>query len=628
MLLYTKRALPKIPKKRSRAGCDFCRVKKKKCDEGRPVCARCKEADQECVYGPPRPRQRRTAAQIEAESALAESASTSSNLVVRQNGVAEPSLSPPTPILDNRCLGAIVGDADELAELADNDLTTSTAADTRDVAGLDTRAPHASALTEWSSASTTHRPRRHAGAFYATPHLELNMPLFSEFTTIKGRRGLLDHFARVLSRLIVLREDAEGGNPFQRLVLPMSRRSPAVASAIYALSSAHLEFRGAGGAAADVGGSSWTSIEFHSEAARNLAGLIEKGAEGNQNELLAAVILLIYYEVLVHRERSQIVDGHLKGALAILNSGPATSDPTRAFLERAFRFYDVIAALSFRTPTLSPAPAPGGMGHLLPFDSRGTPQPAGSADTLLGMATSLWPIVHRLSNLGALKDRVLDAASIGNSDRAAQLRAELDAEAAAIEAALVAWEPERLSSPDQDANTTTAVTTTTTTGPLRGIFSNARAYRHSSLVHLYRSIRGLRREDATVQRHMRASLACCVEAVESAGPMGALLWPLFVAACEARTEEDRALATRAFAGIDKHQGMANIEQSWQIVKEVWRRADVAEAEAEAEAEGGEGGGAEDMGESRMEGGKILGGFGEEDLWRQVCKDMGLAVVFG
>ncbi|KAM3481200.1 hypothetical protein MY5147_000833 [Beauveria neobassiana] len=601
MLLYTKRALPKIPKKRSRA---------------------------ECVYGPPRPRQRRTAAQIEAESALAESASTSSNLVVRQNGVAEPSLSPPTPILDNRCLGAIVGDADELAELADNDLTTSTAADTRDVAGLDTRAPHASALTEWSSASTTHRPRRHAGAFYATPHLELNMPLFSEFTTIKGRRGLLDHFARVLSRLIVLREDAEGGNPFQRLVLPMSRRSPAVASAIYALSSAHLEFRGAGGAAADVGGSSWTSIEFHSEAARNLAGLIEKGAEGNQNELLAAVILLIYYEVLVHRERSQIVDGHLKGALAILNSGPATSDPTRAFLERAFRFYDVIAALSFRTPTLSPAPAPGGMGHLLPFDSRGTPQPAGSADTLLGMATSLWPIVHRLSNLGALKDRVLDAASIDFSAPLAHPRPELDGKAAAIEAALVAWEPERLSSPDQDANTTTAVTTTTTTGPLRGIFSNARAYRHSSLVHLYRSIRGLRREDATVQRHMRASLACCVEAVESAGPMGALLWPLFVAACEARTEEDRALATRAFAGIDKHQGMANIEQSWQIVKEVWRRADVAEAEAEAEAEGGEGGGAEDMGESRMEGGKILGGFGEEDLWRQVCKDMGLAVVFG
>lgn len=116
------------------------------------------------------------------------------------------------------------------------------------------------------------------------------MPLFSEFTTIKGRRGLLDHFSNVLSHLIVLREDES--NPFQQLVLPMSRQSPAVASAIYALSSAHLEFRGVAGVVEK------RSIEFHSEAARNLANLIERGAQGNQNELLAAVILLIYYEVV------------------------------------------------------------------------------------------------------------------------------------------------------------------------------------------------------------------------------------------------------------------------------------------------------------------------------------------
>lgn len=136
--------------------------------------------------------------------------------------------------------------------------------------------------------------RRHAGAFYATPRLELNMPLFSEYTSIKGRRGLLDHFSNVLSHLIVLREDE--GNPFQQLVLPMSRRSPAVASAIYALASAHLEFRGV--TTSSGGGAEQKSILFHSEAARNLASLIDKGAEGNQNELLAAVILLIYYEVV------------------------------------------------------------------------------------------------------------------------------------------------------------------------------------------------------------------------------------------------------------------------------------------------------------------------------------------
>lgn len=147
---------------------------------------------------------------------------------------------------------------------------------------------HSTAITRWSS----HQPR--ARGFYATPRLELNMPLFSEYTSIRGRRLLLDHFSNVLSHLIVLRED-DGHNPFQQLVLPMSRRSPAVASAIYALASAHLEFRGV---APDPEATENRSILFHTEAARNLAEMIERGAEGNQNELLAAVILLIYYEVV------------------------------------------------------------------------------------------------------------------------------------------------------------------------------------------------------------------------------------------------------------------------------------------------------------------------------------------
>ncbi|KAJ4144372.1 hypothetical protein LMH87_003256 [Akanthomyces muscarius] len=469
--------------------------------------------------------------------------------------------------------------------------------------------------------SPTHR---HAGAFYATPHLELNMPLFSEFTTIKGRRGLLDHFSNVLSHLIVLREDES--NPFQQLVLPMSRQSPAVASAIYALSSAHLEFRGVAGVVEK------RSIEFHSEAARNLANLIERGAQGNQNELLAAVILLIYYEVLVHRERSQIVNGHLKGAMAILNSvpavpdptralncGTATTDPTRAFLERAFRFYDVIAALSFRTPTLSAAPEPDSFGHFLPVDSRGASQPAGSADALLGMATSLWPVVHQLSNLGALKDQVVRAESCGQMVKAEELRVELETTASAIEMSLMEWEPE--SSSDQAANTS---------GPLHGILHNARAYRHSALVHLHRSIYGARREHPTVQEHTHASLEFCVGTVESPGPMGALLWPLFVAACEAQTPADRTMATTAFEGIGRHQGMANIEQSWQIVQEVWRRADDG-ARARAGAAEEEDGGMAALGAGLQNSslGPMRGpDFGEEDLWRQVCRDLGLAVVFG
>lgn len=101
----------------------------------------------------------------------------------------------------------------------------------------------------------------------------------------------MNHFCNTLSHLIVLREDE--GNPFQQLVLPLAHNSPAVKSAIYALASAHLE-----GNRAQKMENDQKSIQFHNEAIRNLANLIGKGNNGDKNELLATIILLVYYEVV------------------------------------------------------------------------------------------------------------------------------------------------------------------------------------------------------------------------------------------------------------------------------------------------------------------------------------------
>jgi hypothetical protein len=78
--------------------------------------------------------------------------------------------------------------------------------------------------------------------------------------------------------------------------------------------------------------------------------------------------------------------------------------------------------------------------------------------------------------------------------------------------------------------------------------------------------------------------------------MSALLWPLFVAACEAITEEDRALAMEAFGGTERRQGMNNIMRAWEVVQEVWRRADLNED--------------------------------EEVNWRDICEERGFNIVFG
>lgn len=122
-----------------------------------------------------------------------------------------------------------------------------------------------------------------------SPTLDLRIPAFSEFSDRPNRRFLVSHFCSVLSHLIVFRE--ESGNPFQQLVLPLSHGSTPVMNAIYALASAHLEHRGV-----DTGEK---SVFFHNEAIQGLAQLIEKGGKVNhKNELLAAIMLLVYYEVV------------------------------------------------------------------------------------------------------------------------------------------------------------------------------------------------------------------------------------------------------------------------------------------------------------------------------------------
>jgi hypothetical protein len=124
--------------------------------------------------------------------------------------------------------------------------------------------------------------------FCPSPLLDFCVPAFSEFSDRPDRRALVDHFCNVLSHLIVFRE--ESGSLFQQLVLPLTQKSPPVMNAMYALASAHLEYRGI------MNGE--RPIDLYIQAIQGIARLIEHDAKANGNELLAAIMLLIYYEVV------------------------------------------------------------------------------------------------------------------------------------------------------------------------------------------------------------------------------------------------------------------------------------------------------------------------------------------
>jgi hypothetical protein len=224
--------------------------------------------------------------------------------------------------------------------------------------------------------------------------------------------------------------------------------------------------------------------------------------------------------------------------------------------------------------------------------------PLSAVDTLLGLSTDLWPIIHRLSHLLTFKNSITIAEASGDVEKVQSLQNELESSAQTIEAALTDWSPTIATSPISDLSDEEE--DPIEQARVQGIFNNAEAYRHSALVYLYRTIRSCPREHPQIQKHAHISLVACSNVVEKGeqcydGPMAALLWPLFIAACETITIEDRDLATQVFFGVQRRQGMNNITNAWDVVQEYWRRVDGGDTEVS---------------------------------WRDVCQDKGLNIVFG
>ncbi|KAK3321182.1 fungal-specific transcription factor domain-containing protein [Cercophora scortea] len=567
---------------------------KKKCNEERPQCARCVEHKFECIYDNIKPRKRRKRESIPSISRPGDHAgvypqarrlseiSHDSHDLNSPNSRSEAGDRVGSSDLDGSVVfsptdstfGSVSSPNFSLYELS-NLLPTNAhlpthSTDPRDAVDDEAQSGYhhtpgrtTTVVTPGGSTSLNPDLAMIAPCPVGSPLLEFSPPAFSEFSDRPNRRAIVDHFCNVLSHLIVFREEC--GNPFQQLVLPLTRKCSPVMNAIFALGSAHLEYRGVQNLE--------QSLYFHNRAIQGLGKLIQRNATAHRNEILAAIMLLVYYEV---------------GALTVMCTNQGPSNPTSEFLERAFRFYDVIAALSNGTAPLSAAPAPG---CLIPFSPMGAPaaSPLCNVDTLLGMATTLWPIIHRLSSLPALKNELGHAVRTNApSSKIAVLRTELRSTAEAIEAALAQWRPHlppdfipedeneiQDPAPQQQQSQPTKITTSERSR-LHSILHNALAYRHSAFVYLHRTIYGHPRSHPTVQQHARRALAHCGATVRHAGPMGALLWPLFVAACEAVDVDDRALARRVFEDVRRRQGMMNIERAREVVGEVWRRGDVME----------------------------------------------------
>jgi hypothetical protein len=116
-----------------------------------------------------------------------------------------------------------------------------------------------------------------------SPLLSSDGAFLSEFTGHDHRQGLMDHFSKVLSNLIIF-------NPFRQLTLPLAHASSPILDALLAFSSSYLEHRGLE--------DEETSLYFHNKALHGLTNLIDPMKEANRETVLGTIMLLLYYEVV------------------------------------------------------------------------------------------------------------------------------------------------------------------------------------------------------------------------------------------------------------------------------------------------------------------------------------------
>lgn len=306
--------------------------KKKKCNEERPQCDRCLERGLKCEYEPVKPRKRRRTVSNPEHSVMRPPTTAPGQHIgfhdrlqaLRQNSSSGSSIlsGSPTPSLpaiaenwEAHSAHSVFSDSasscgsDTLLDIGSplppfNPLEgfAKSGPEVPDVKPIqmdpldgfpkddfenDINTPH-DILTPISARASSAYPDLSlmAPSPCGSPY-DFSTPAFGEFTSNETRRHLLDHFCNVLSHLLVFKE--EGGNPFRQLILPMAHKSAPLLNAIYATASAHLEHRGLQ--------TGERALDLHSKAVQGLAHLIAEKNWGNRDEVLAVIMLLVYYEV-------------------------------------------------------------------------------------------------------------------------------------------------------------------------------------------------------------------------------------------------------------------------------------------------------------------------------------------
>ncbi|KAJ5742786.1 uncharacterized protein N7511_011187 [Penicillium nucicola] len=355
--------------------------------------------------------------------------------------------------------------------------------------------------------------------------------------------ALLSYFEQIICSSSTLIDNAHC-NPYRYLILPMALQSQGLYHAALAIAANTLKLSDA-----KYG---LPALEHHHRALNHLRGLLNKGEwlESEVDEMLGLVLMLCWFDISDHSRPSWVT--HLNGFQNLIRT--RTECPGRSshsqeltgFFNRYFAFHLVLARTAFQVPSTSQA------SPILPDSIL---EPSDVIDPYMGLSPALLLMINRVAELAWTRDGLDETSRKG----VYQLKANLDT----LQQTL----------PVEHIDPTTecvAIAEANRLGALLFLYeitSTKSANSRSSVISL----------DAEEKNsYVKRILELVLEKKETMMRTAVLpLWPLFLAGCCARDEEDKVVVLQLFQKLDGIRRFGNIAPAVEVVEMVWRQRDLA-----------------------------------------------------
>ncbi|KAK2769760.1 hypothetical protein FQN53_005925 [Emmonsiellopsis sp. PD_33] len=241
---------------------------------------------------------------------------------------------------------------------------------------------------------------------------------------------------------------------------------------------------------------------------------------------------------------------HLRGARILLNQAvvhqhtDAQGDDIERlqFLYNTWLYTDVIARLISVEENDMDDPLPEHIATCFPYSE------VHEVDPLLGCAATLFPLISRVANL-IQKVRRTKTNSFPIISQAMELKTKIEE-----------WEAPKFFRTPEDP-----------TSNVQHSFQTAQAYRWATLLYLHQAVPEIPSESAAELAKRVLVLLATVPPSSRATVVH--IYPLLVASCEVKNEEDRNWVQERWAAMQLRLMIGNIDRCLEVVREVWVRRD-------------------------------------------------------